>query len=259
MRRKRATADQIIAEIAARQHGVVALDQLYRAGLTHPAVRRRAQAGRLHRVHRGVYAIGNPNITREGHWIAAVLACGEGAVLSHQSAAALWKLSPTSPAVVHVTVPGSNGRRKRNGIVLHRSTTLIPAETTRRRGIPVTTQARTLADLGHGPERTRSDLERLFLRLCREHGLPRPEVNSRVGSYEVDFHWREERLIVEVDSYRYHSDRATFRADRARDRELGRRGFIVLRFADEELAEDPLAVVTSLQAHLRRRSRQLTL
>jgi hypothetical protein len=103
MRRKRATADQIIAEIAARQHGVVALDQLYRAGLTHPAVRRRSQAGRLHRVHRGVYAIGNPNLTREGHWMAAVLACGQGAVLSHQSAAALWKLSPTSPAVVHVT------------------------------------------------------------------------------------------------------------------------------------------------------------
>ena len=175
-------------------------------------------------------------------------------MLSHESAAALWKLSPRCPPLAHVTVPGTTGRRRRKGIVLHRSSTLTPRETTRRWSIPVTTQARTLRDLGWGTERTRSDLERLFLRICRQHGLPKPEVNVRIGPYEVDFLWRAERLIVEVDGWKYHSNRRAFEADRARDRELARRGFLVLRFTDRELSRDPNAVATSLRAHLRRRS-----
>ena len=132
---------------------------------------------------------------------------------------------------------------------MHRSTTLTPADVTIHRGIPVTTVARTLRDLGYGPERTRSELERLFLRICRVHGIPRPGVNIKVGPHRVDFLWRAKRLVVEVDGYRYHSDRASFRADRARDRYLGGRGFAVLRFADEEL-DDPPAVVASLKARL---------
>jgi very-short-patch-repair endonuclease len=253
MRKKRATPDQLIARIVARQHGVVTSAQLLEAGLSAPGVTRRVAAGRLHRIHRGVYALGNPNLTREGHWRAAVLACGEGAVLSHESAAALWKLSPTSPAVVHITIPGSNGRRKRRGIVIHRSTTLTPADTTIHRGIPVTTVARTLRDLGYGPERTRSELERLFLRLCRRHGVPKPKVNVRIGPFQVDCLWRAELLVVELDSWRYHSDRRAFQADRARDRELKLRGYEVLRFTDREVSAEPEAVISSLQAHLRQR------
>jgi very-short-patch-repair endonuclease len=254
MREKPATPDLGLARMAARQYGAVTLDQLVAAGLDKSAISRRVAAGRLHRIHRGVYAFGNPNLTREGRWLAAVLACGEGAVLSHQSAGALWSLSPTCPPLVHVSVPGTNGRSRRRGIVLHRSSTLTTAETTRRKGIPVTTLARTLADLGYGPERTRSDLERLFLRICRKHGIPKPEVNVKVGPNEVDFLWRAERLVVEVDGWKYHSDRRAFEADRARDRELARRGFTVLRFTDRELSAKPDAVADSLLAHLRRRS-----
>ena len=186
--------------------------------------------------------------------MAAVLACGKGAVLSHQCAAALWGISPTSPATTHVTVPGPNGRRKRRGIVVHRSTTLTPAEATRWRGIPVTTRTRTLGDLGYGPEPTRSGLERAFLRLCTDHGIRKPDVNVRLGDLVVDFLWRTERLIVETDGYAYHSNRSAFRSDRARDRELTRRGFTVLRVADEELTAAPAAVVASLRAHLRKAS-----
>jgi very-short-patch-repair endonuclease len=228
-------------------------------GLSPSAIKRRVQAGRLHRIHRGVYAVGNPNLTREGRWLAAVLACGKGAVLSHESAGALWKLSPRCPPLVHVSVPGPNGRRKRRGIVVHRSRTLTAEQTTRRRGIPVTTLARTLADLGYGPERTRSDLERLFLRICRRHEIRKPEVNVRIGPYEVDFLWREARLVVEVDGWRYHSDRRSFEADRARDRYLTGRGLTVLRFVDRELSGKPDAVAGSLRAHLLRRSAQLSL
>jgi very-short-patch-repair endonuclease len=149
-----------------------------------------------------------------------------------------------------VSVPGPNGRRKRRGIVVHRSRTLTAAETTRRQAIPVTTLARTLADLGYGPDRTRSDLERLFLRICRRHDIPKPEVNVRIGPYEVDFLWREARLVVEVDGYAYHSDRATFRSDRARDGYLTGRGLTVMRFAGEDLDQEPAAVAASLRAHL---------
>jgi very-short-patch-repair endonuclease len=250
MRKQRATPDQVYARIAARQHGVVRYDQLRWAGLVPSAITRRVRTGRLHRLHRGVYAVGHTNLSREGRWIAAVFACGEGAVLSHGSAAALWRLSPTCPPLAHVTVPGTAGRRRRKGIVLHRSSTLSPRETALRRNIPVTTQERTLADLGWGPERTRSDLERLFLRICREHGIPTPEVNVRIGPYEVDFLWRAERLVVEVDGYAYHSDRHAFRADRARDRELNRRGLTVVRFADVELEEEPEAVAASVLSRL---------
>lgn len=250
MRRKPAIPDLLVAEIAARQHGVVTIGQLLWAGLSHPAVQRRVRAGRLHRLYRGVYAVGHTNLSREGRWIAAVFACGEGAVLSHESAAHLWGISPRSPSIVHVTVPGHGGRERRRGIALHRSATLTLANRALRRNIPVTTHDRTMRDLGYAPDRTRSDLERLFLRICREHGIPKPEVNVRVGPYTVDFLWRRQRLIVETDSYRYHSDRATFRADRVRDRELKRRGFTVLRFADQELAEHPNAVAASLRAHL---------
>jgi very-short-patch-repair endonuclease len=255
MRRKRATPDQILARIAARQHGVIAFDQLRRAGLSHGAVMRRVKAGRLHRLHRGVYAVGHTHLSEEGRWLAAVLACGEGAVLSHHSAAALWGISPKGSGLVHVTLPGSNGRRRRRGIVVHRSRTLISADVARRRNIPVTTQARTLSDLGYGPEPTRSGLERAFLRLCRAHRIPKPEVNVRIGPYRVDFLWRDAALVVEVDSYRYHSDRATFESDRIRDRELSRRGLDVLRYADRELGGDGRAVASSLHAHLSRRRR----
>jgi very-short-patch-repair endonuclease len=253
MRELRARRARVAAQIAANQHGVVSAAQLARAGLSPDAIKRWVQAGRLHRLYRAVYAVGHTNLSAEGHWLAAVLACGEGAVLSHESAAALWGISPRCPSIVHVTVPSHNGRRKRKGIRLHRSATLDSADVTRRRNIPVTTHERTLRDLGYGPEPTRSDLERLFLRICRRNGIPEPEVNVRVGAYTVDFLWRDAGVVVEVDSYRYHADRATFESDRSRDRDLKGRGIDVLRFTDRELARDSRPVTVSLLAHLRRR------
>ena len=205
----------------------------------------------MHRLYRGVYAVGHRNLSREGRWIAAVLACGEGAALSHESAAHLWGRSPTSPPSSHVTVPGYGGRVRREGIVLHRSATLTPKDVTKRKGIAVTTPARTAADLGWTTPRSRSDLERDFLALLRAHGLPMPEVNARLGPHEIDFLWRAERLAVELDSYAYHSDRATFVKDRARDRYLTTRGFTPMRFADTELDETPGVIVRALGRSLR--------
>ena len=143
--------------MAARQHGVVCRSQLERAGLTRSAVAHRLRTGRLWRVHRGVYAVGRPELSCEGTWIAAVLACGPDAVLSHASAAGLWELRPEHPrASRHVSVPSQSGRsrsrRETGAIVLHRSATLCPGEVTHRRDVPVTTLARTLLDLASALE-----------------------------------------------------------------------------------------------------------
>ena len=112
--------DALVAKIAANQHGVITTAQLFYAGLSEAAITRRVTAGRLHRLYRGVYAVGHTNLSQEGKWMAAVLACGEGAALSHDSAAHLWRYSPKSPPYSHVTVPDHGGRSKRKGVALHR-------------------------------------------------------------------------------------------------------------------------------------------
>jgi predicted transcriptional regulator of viral defense system len=106
IRPKRAnhSADAVIARIAGRQHGIVTLAQLVNeAGLTPRAVSHRVAADRLHRVYRGIYAVGHTALGNEGRWMAAVLACGEGAVLSHRSATELWGLLPPLEGRVDVT------------------------------------------------------------------------------------------------------------------------------------------------------------
>ena len=137
--------DRAIAALAARRYGLVTRAQLRAIGLSDTAVTKRAAAGRLHRVHTGVYAVGHRVLPARGAWMAAALACGDGAVLSHASAAALWEIRPTD-GVVHVTVPTAGGRH-RPALCVHRDPRLAADEVTTRHGIPVTTVARTLLDL----------------------------------------------------------------------------------------------------------------
>jgi very-short-patch-repair endonuclease len=139
--------DQHIAALATRQHGVVATRQLATLELSQRAVSHRAAAGRLHRVHRGVYAVGHPVLTVNGRRMAAVLAAGPGAVLSHASAAALWEIRPTSATRIDVTVRSVGGRARRPGLRIHRTPTLHDDEITEHRAIRVTTPVRTLLDL----------------------------------------------------------------------------------------------------------------
>ena len=101
----------------------------------------------MHRVHRGVYAVGHPVLTVNGRRMAAVLAGGPGAVLSHASAAALWGIRPTSATRIDVTVRSAGGRAKRPGLRIHRTPTLRADEITEHQAIRVTTPARTLLDL----------------------------------------------------------------------------------------------------------------
>jgi very-short-patch-repair endonuclease len=105
---------------------------------------------------------------------------------------------------------------------------------------------------GGEPDFSRTELERRFLRLCRRYGLPRPEVNVRIGDYVVDFLWREPWLIVETDSYRYHGRRAAFEYDYRRQARLIAAGFEVLRFTWNQVVYEPNEVVAAVRARLDR-------
>jgi very-short-patch-repair endonuclease len=136
--------DRSLSELAGRQHGIVGRVQLLEAGWSKEEINWRIRAGRLHRLHAGVYSVGHQLVSREGRWMAAVLASGSDAVLSHWSAAAFWKIRPNSRSIIDVTIPQKS--RSWKGIRRHHS--LLPAdEVTIREGIPVTTVPRTIFDL----------------------------------------------------------------------------------------------------------------
>jgi very-short-patch-repair endonuclease len=284
-----------IARLAERQHGVVAHRQLVELGLDRSAVGRWASAGHLIQVHVGVYAVGHGRLSRNARWMAAVLACGSGALLSHSSAAALWGIRVTAGSLIDVSATRS--RHRRPGITLHRPRRLHAEDRATRNGIPVTSIARTLLDLaavvrprqlaraideadrlgvldvratersisrtnGHrgrgllrrallvnrGPQAvTRSELERRFLSLCREAGLPRPQVNIAIEGVEVDVAWPARRLVVELDGYEFHRTRARFEEDRSRDGELLVAGYRVLRITHRRLESDAPGVVAAVR------------
>jgi very-short-patch-repair endonuclease len=278
------TADALVAEVAARQHGAVTRRQLEASGLGSKAITIRVRKGQLHRIHRGVYTVGHPALSPDERFMAAVLACGEGAVLSHGSAAVLWKLLKPLDGPIHISVPTTSGRRTRRGIHIHRTPTLAKPSpspssspirggrgrrflTTYRDNIPVTTVPRTIEDLrrtsfpsrflrrairqaelmgyrldGIETDRSRSDLETAFLDLWRQHHIPPPEVNAKLGRWEVDFLWRSQRLVVEADSWTYHRGSVAFEDDHTRDLDLRQQGYTVLRFTDRQLEEEPTRV-----------------
>lgn len=274
MRNKAPTpgSDAQVARLARRDHGVLSTSELLGCGLTRAAIHRRVRARRLHPLFRGVYAVGHLALGDEGRWLAALKAAGPEAVLSHQSAAELWELTPHCPGPVHLTVPAHRHPRPARGISAHRSKTMCAHDVIRRGRIPVTTPSRTLRDLKRvvprerweaavdrarvrgfpvaevvDEEPTRSGLERRFLRLCRRHRLPAPEVNVRVDRFLVDFLWPERRLVVEVDGYEFHRARAAFDSDRARDAELAVLGYRVLRFTYRHVTVDEARVVATLR------------
>lgn len=271
MRQKVASRDGRVAEIAARQHGVASYAQLVSAGFSASAISREVKRGRLHRIHRGVYAVGHPGLSRYGRWMAAALTCGEGAAVSHRSAAELWGLLNPAEGPIDISVPGEGGRARRPGIRVHRRAGLGHGAITRRHGIPVTKPAQTVADLrrsvsawelrrairqaeisglplGDTPvDRTRSDLERDLLRLCRRNRIPAPHVNVRVGPHLVDFLWPDRRLVVETDGYRFHRGRVAFEDDHARDLDLRALGYDVHRFTYRQIRDDPSRIAADLQ------------
>jgi hypothetical protein len=137
----------------------VAAQQLLELGFTQARIQRRLRTGRLHWLHRGIYAVGHLAVTREGRWLAAVLACGRAALLSHRDGTALWSMADYAGGSIDVTVPGT-GARGRPGIRVHRARHLAPEDVSSHCRIPVTSPARTLLDLAAVV--ARRHLERAF-------------------------------------------------------------------------------------------------
>jgi very-short-patch-repair endonuclease len=284
--------DQIIAEIAARQHGVVSRAQLLEAGVTPGRIARRTRSLALRPVHFGVYQVG-PIAGPLAREFAAALACGAGAVVSHTSAAAVWQILPgCTSQPVEVTIRADRGRRA--GISRHHVGTHHDDEVTHVDGLPVTTAARTLLDLGvrlgptalerlaalaerlgllttqdlrtmaerHRGHRgvrtlnqlcaltelafTRSEAEDRLLSLIRRGRLAVPSTNAKIGDYEVDFVWRAERLVVEVDGFAFHASARAFERDRSRDAMLVANGYRVIRVTWRQLTREPDAVLASI-------------
>jgi Transcriptional regulator, AbiEi antitoxin len=281
----RPKVDTVIARIAERAHGVVTRAELLAAGVTHDEIKHRVAAGALIRVHRGVYRVGHRAPSVEATYVAAVKACGEGAVLSGRAAAHLFGLIAGAPPPPEVTAPSL---RRVPGVRTRRSKRI---EATRFRGIAVTTipcilvalaaslsfedlaracheasvryrtrpeHVEPLIGRARGAARLRailhgdapivlSRLEGRFLALLRQHGLPLPKTNRRAGVHYVDCRWPEHGLTVELDSYRFHSTRHAFEQDRRRERAAYARGDQHRRYTYADVFEDPTSMLQELR------------
>lgn len=266
--------------------------ELRQLGLTASAISVRCRTGKLIRIHQGVYAVGHVQRTPIARADAAVLACGPRAVLSHDSAAALYGLRKW-PRVPEIS---SALRHQRPGIRSHRNSALTRADVTTRDGIRVTTPARTLADIA--PRLTDIQLERAIhearrnhdlpdpqlarlYQLCpraarvfdageapsrsifqhylktflRDRGFPIPEFEVRWHGYEVDAFYQDAQLIIELDGYRDHSQPDRFEQDRHRDALALELGVATLRITWRRLTRDPDDLDRQLRAILAARTR----
>ena len=222
--------------------------------------------------------------------MAAVLACGDGAVLSHRSAASLWAIREGEGPLPDVTVDTANGRRH-PGIVVHRCR-LEPPDRDEHLRLPVTSAARTLFDLAHELDHddlvralreaqflrrfdlaamrellarrpcrplraliddlalTQSGLEDRLLRICDRHGIPRPLTQERVLGRRRDFVWPRERVVVETDGWEGHGTRTAFQSDRTTSNTLQLAGYRILRFTDADLKRRPTLVARQIKSAL---------
>ena len=251
--------------LAERQDGVVTRAQLLRLGFSPDSVRHRVRERRLTPVWRGVYALWP--LSDRGRARAATLATGPHSAASFTTATALRSLTPTLPAVLHVSLTRGQ-RRSRDDLIVHRG--LESEDVTHFAGIPVTTTLRTLEDL-NWPDRlvrealarslirpedvpygdaTENDFEERFRELTRRAGLPPPRAQYRFASYRLDFAWPELKVAVETDGWSTHGRRRGFEDDRARDAALLALGWRVLRVTYRRLRREPAAVVAQLAAVL---------
>jgi hypothetical protein len=294
------TAERIIARLASRAQGIVTRRELLEAGVTRRQVQRRVEKGMLIPEFPGVYRVGHRAPSVEARYMAAVKACGDGAVLAGLAAAHLWGLvrGPAPPPEILVTT-----KRRVEGVIVRRARRLDRRDRTTHRQIPVTTVARTLVDIASrldddalaracheaqvrhrvtpaqveaalarkpnapGAGRLRrilrgdapvalSELERRFLALLRDAGLPLPETNRRQGAHWVDCRWPEHRLTVELDSYRYHHTRHAWEQDRERERAARARGDEFRRYTWADVDGRAGATVAEVAALLAARGPQ---
>ena len=278
------TVEKVVARIASRSHGVVTRRQLIAAGISEDEIDQRLATGALQREHRGVYRVGHRAPSVEARYLAAVLACGDGALLSGPAAGHLWGLlkgrlrgqrsshgpsaesrgssrGAPAAATLATTVPftlvalaaqlGAEdlARACHEAGVRYGTTPRQVDEVLLRR--PNAPGARKLRAVLHGDVRvTLSKLESRFLALLEDEGLPLPQTNHPAGARRVDCRWPAHRLTVELDGYRYHRSRHAWEQDRHREREARARGDEFRRYTYGDVFEEPKLMLAELRALL---------
>jgi hypothetical protein len=241
--------DPAILDRARRKHGHVARWQLLELGVSQGLIQVRVETGKWVVVHKGVYCIGPRRNDPVSRAAAAVLACGPGAVLSHESAGSLWALLPRWSGPMEVT---TKAKRTRPGITTHRCPSLEPRDVTRQHGVPTTTRARTVLDIAPALAKklirpfaetttnpTNSVFEDDFLVFIEKYDLPTPQINVLVNGRRVDAYFPEHRLIVETDGWEFHKDQEAFEDDRDRDAENLRCGIGTVRITRNRFDATP--------------------
>jgi hypothetical protein len=282
-----------IARIADRQFGHVTRQQLLDLGVPSATITHWVRNRRHIQVHAGVYAVGHQQHTAIARAMAAVLACGDQAALSHDSAAALWGIR-TWPAAPEVTAPH---QRRRPGIRTHRTQTLTHNQIRRVNNIRATSPSRTILDilprltdrqlvravndlrlakhlrateLGRllaasprtrrliDPQQnpTRSPAEDAFLEFCHTYRLPTPKVNITLFGRERDAVFEAEKVIIEIDGYTFHSDHDSFESDRERDTDAADHGYLTVRLTTTRLTQHPAHEAARLRRILEHRRRE---
>lgn len=243
---------------------MVSRAQLVEEGIPPTTLRDRVRRGQLVLLHRGVYAVGHAHLRPNGYRLAAVLAVGPGAALSHRDAAALHGLRDGGGVRIDVSTPAE--RRSTRRIRVHGRRRLDPADVTTvegieeaigrlrgRRGQSAAKMRAALADLAHhGTTLTRSPLEDRLLPLLDAHDLPRPATNAYVEGYEGDAVWHRHKLVVELDGWDAHKTRRAFQHDRTKANALTDAGWTVLRFTHADLVRRPRETAAAIARQLSR-------
>jgi very-short-patch-repair endonuclease len=277
------TVERRVALLAGRSHGVVTRAELLAAGVTKAEIDGRLRTGSLIAVLRGVYRVGHRAPSLDARYMAAVKACGEGALLSGLAAAHLFGLVRGTAPPPEVS---ARTERRIKGVQVRRVRRLGKGDGTVRRGIPVTTVPRTLIDLssllsfdelakaaheatiryeitkvGKAPQRLKailegdapillSRLERGFRARLRERRFELPITNRPAGAHYVDCRWPGRKLIVELDSYKFHKTRHAWEQDRERERDARRRGDLLRRYTWRDVFEEPGHMLADLDGFL---------
>jgi hypothetical protein len=277
--------------LAEPQHGHVTRQQLLRMGVSSSEIQHLIENGLLIRVHAGVYALGYRQRTPIAIAAAAALACGDGAVLSHDSAAALYDLRAW-PQIPEVT---TSVRRRRPGVLVHRSQTLTQTDISRQYGIPVTTAGRAILDVAGrlsdaeliqivsdarragrlgptalyrllgasvraarliDPEQAPSEsiFMAMFLLFLKRYRLPIPLIEHWFHGFRVDAIYPAHRLIIELDSWEFHSNPLQFERDRTRDAVAIAHRHDTLRITWKRMTEHPRQLAAELRALLAERA-----
>ena len=258
-------------------------------GVTAEQIKQRLAKGSLIREHRGIYRVGHAAPNLEAKYLAAVWACGDGAVLSGLAAAYHYALIRGRAPVPEVTSPSD---RRVKGVLTHRARRCA-VHAAIHRGIPILSVPAVLVDIaakqpirelaracheagvkyGSTPRQveavlaqrpsspgarnlrrimsgdfhvTLSKLERRFLKLLRDAGLPLPITNRPAGSKRVDCRWPEHRLTVELDSYQFHNSRHSWEQDHVRRREARARGDEFRRYTSIDVFEETDVMIAEL-------------